>query len=138
VVTASEDRQEHALAFAAGASGVLSTACRAAEVIAAIRKLSAGDVLVSPREAVDLIWLVDQQRDAERNAHRLITQLTPRERDLLLLLAEGLNDMEMAERLSIRPKTVRNHMVHVLDKLGVHSRLQALVLAAHLGLVTLS
>jgi two-component system nitrate/nitrite response regulator NarL len=81
--------------------------------------------------------LVDQQREAEQTAHHLITQLTPRERQLLQLLAEGLDDAAIAERLGIRPKTVRNHMVHVLDKLGVHSRLQALVLAAHHGLVTL-
>jgi DNA-binding NarL/FixJ family response regulator len=137
VVTASEDRHEHALAFAAGASGVLSTMCRAVEVIAAIRKLCAGDVLVSPWDVVDLFRLVAEQREAKRTVHRLMAQFTPRERDLLQLLAEGLNDAAMAERLGISPKTVRNHMVHVLDKLGVHSRLQALVLAAQLGLVTL-
>ena len=138
VVTASEDRHEHALAFAAGASGVLSKTCRAAEIIVAIRKLCAGDTLLSPHEAVELFRLADQQREAERTAHRLIAQLTPRERELLQLLAEGLDDAAMAERLGISPKTVGNHMVHVLDKLGVHSRLQALVLAVHHGLVTLA
>jgi DNA-binding NarL/FixJ family response regulator len=138
VVTASEDRHEHALAFAAGASGVLSKTCRAAEIIVAIRKLCAGDALLSPHEAVDLFRLADQQREAERTAHRLLAQLTPRERELLQLLAEGLDDAAMAERLGISPKTVGNHMVHVLDKLGVHSRLQALVLAVHHGLVTLA
>jgi DNA-binding NarL/FixJ family response regulator len=137
VVTASEDRHEHAVAFAAGASGVLSKSSHAAEIIAAIRKVCAGDVLVSPREAVDLFRLVDQQRQAERTAHRLVAQLTPRERQLLPLLAEGLDDMAMAERLGISRKTVRNHMVNVLDKLEVHSRLQALVLAVHYGLVSI-
>jgi two-component system, NarL family, response regulator DevR len=48
-----------------------------------------------------------------------------------------LDDVTMAERLGISPKTVRNHVVSLLDKLGVHSRQQALVLAAHHGLVTL-
>jgi DNA-binding NarL/FixJ family response regulator len=137
VVTASENRQEHALALAAGALGVLSKTCRAAEIIAAVRKLCAGHALISPHEALDLFRLVDQQREAERTAHRLIDQLTPRERQLLQLLAEGLDDAAMAGRPGISPKTVRNHMVNVLDKLGVHSRLQALVLAAHYGLVTL-
>jgi len=137
VVTASEDRHEHAVAFAAGASGVLSKTAHAAEIITAIRKLCAGDTLLSPHEAVELFRLADQQREAERTAHRLIAQLTPRERELLQLLAEGLDDAAMAERLGISPKTVGNHMVHVLDKLGVHSRLQALVLAVHYGLVTL-
>ena len=137
VVTASEDRHEHAVAFAAGASGVLSKTAHAAEIITAIRKLCAGDTLLSPHEAVELFRLADQQREAERTAHRLLAQLTPRERELLQLLAEGLNDAAMAERLGISPKTVRNYMVNLLDKLGVHSRLQALVRAAHYGLVTL-
>jgi DNA-binding NarL/FixJ family response regulator len=137
VVSASEDQYEHAWAFAAGASGVLRKTSHAAEIIAAIRKLCEGDVLLSPREAIELFRLVDQRREAERTPHRLLAPLTPRERDLLQLLAEGLDDAAMAERLSISPKTVRNHMVHVLDKLGVHSRLQALVLAANHGLVTL-
>jgi DNA-binding NarL/FixJ family response regulator len=137
VVTASEDRHEHALAFAAGASGVLSKTCRAAEIITAIRKLCAGDTLLSPREAVELFRLVDEQRNAERTAHRLLAQLTPRERELLQLLAEGLDDATMAQRLGISPKTVRNYMVHILDKFNVDSRLQALVLAAHYGLVSL-
>jgi DNA-binding NarL/FixJ family response regulator len=53
------------------------------------------------------------------------------------LLAEGLDDTAMAERLGISSKTVRNHMAHLLDKLGVHSRLQALVLAARNGLVSI-
>ena len=138
VLTASEEQHERAVAFAAGASGVLSKTRHVAEIIDAIRKVCAGDALLSPHEAVDLFRLVDQQREAERTTHHLITQLTPRERELLQLLAEGLDDAEMAKRLGISPKTVRNHMVHVLDKLGVHSRLQALVLGAHYGLVTLA
>jgi DNA-binding NarL/FixJ family response regulator len=137
VVTTSEDRHEHAVAFATGASGVLSKTCRAAEIITAIRKLCAGDTLLSPREAVELFRLVDEQRNAERTAHRLLAQLTPRERELLQLLAEGLDDATMAQRLGISPKTVRNYMVHILDKFNVDSRLQALVLAAHYGLVSL-
>jgi DNA-binding NarL/FixJ family response regulator len=137
VVTASDNRRAHAAAFAAGASGVLRKTVGAAEIIAAIRRLCAGDALLSPREAIELLRLVDQQREAEQTAHRLLEQLTPRERQLLQLLAEGLDDTAMAERLGISHKTVRNHMVHLLDKLGVHSRLQALVLAVHYGLVTL-
>jgi DNA-binding NarL/FixJ family response regulator len=125
------------VAFAAGASGVVSKTAHAAEIIAAIRKVCAGDALLSPHEVVELFRLIDEQREAERVTHRLLAQLTPRERQLLPLLAEGLDDMAMAERLGISRKTVRNHMVNVLDKLEVHSRLQALVLAVHYGLVTL-
>ena len=137
VVTASRDQHASAGSLAAGASGVLSKTCNAAEIITAIRRLCAGDVLITPQEAVELFRLIGQQREAERTAQYLIAQLTPRERQLLQLLAEGLDDAAMAERLNISPKTVRNHMVHVLDKLGVHSRLQALVLAVRFGLVSI-
>jgi DNA-binding NarL/FixJ family response regulator len=137
VLTATEDRREQALAYAAGASGVLSKSSHAAEIIAAIRKVWAGEVLLSPQEAVELFQLADKQREAERVTHRLLAQLTPRERELLQLLAEGLDDATMAQRLGISPKTVRNYMVHILDKFNVDSRLQALVLAARHGLVSL-
>jgi DNA-binding NarL/FixJ family response regulator len=136
VLTASGSRHEHAAAVAAGASGVLHKAVGSAEIIAAIRRLCAGETLLSPREAVELFHLADQRREAERATHRLVAQLTPRERDLLQLLAEGLNDAAIAERLYVGPKTVRNQMVALLAKLGVDSRLQALVLAVRHNLVT--
>ena len=137
VLTSSGDRQEHALAVAAGASGVLSKAVGSAEIIAAIHRLSAGDVLLSPREAIELFRLADQRREAERATAHLTMQVTPRERELLQLLAEGLDDAAIADRLFLSPKTVRNQMTSLLAKLGVHSRLQALVLATRHGLVTL-
>ena len=138
VLTASDDRQEHAVAVAAGASGVLSKTVGSAEIVSAIRRLDAGDVLLTPSEAVELFRLVDQRQEAERAARRLREQLTPREVDLVQLLAEGLDDAAIAERLFISPKTVRNQMVGLLDKLGVDSRLQALVLAVHIGIVTIA
>src|SRR5215212_6871392 len=73
VLTASEEQHERAVAFAAGASGVLSKTRHVAEIIDAIRKVCAGDALLSPHEAVDLFRLVDQQREAERTAQHLIT-----------------------------------------------------------------
>ena len=137
LLTASGDRHLHAEAIAAGASGVLSKTVGSAEIIGAIRRLFAGEVLLSPHEAIELFRLADQRREAERSTHRIVEQLTPRERDLLLLLAEGLADVAIAERLSISPKTVRNQMVGLLAKLNVDSRLQAVVVAARHGIVTI-
>jgi DNA-binding NarL/FixJ family response regulator len=138
LLTASGDRHLHADAVAAGASGVLSKTVGSAEIIGAIRRLVAGDALLSPREAIELFRLADQRREFERSAHRLVDHLTPREHDLLRLLAEGLPDAAIAERLAISPKTVRNQMVGLLAKLQVDSRLQALVVAARHGIVTIS
>ena len=137
LLTASDDLHLHAEAIAAGASGVLIKTVGSAEIIAAIRRLFAGDALLSPREAIELFRLADKRREAERSAHRIVEQLTPRERDLLMLLAEGLDDAAIAERLYISPKTVRNQMVGLLAKLSVDSRLQALVVAARHGIVTI-
>jgi DNA-binding NarL/FixJ family response regulator len=137
LLTASGDRHLHAEAIAAGASGVLSKTVGSAEIIGAIRRLFAGEALLSPREAIELFRLADQRREAERSTHRIVEQLTPREQDLLLLLAEGLADAAIAERLSISPKTVRNQMVGLLAKLNVDSRLQAVVEAARHGIVTI-
>jgi len=137
LLTASDDRHLHAEAIAAGASGVLIKTVGSAEIIAAIRRVVAGDALLSPHEAIELFRLTDKRREAERSTHRLVEQLTPRERDLLLLLAEGLDDATIAARLSISPKTVRNQMVGLLAKLSVDSRLQAVVVAARHGIVTI-
>jgi DNA-binding NarL/FixJ family response regulator len=137
LLTASGDRHLHAEAIAAGASGILSKTVGSAEIIGAIRRLFAGEALLSASEAIELFRLADQRRAAELSGHRIIEQLTPRERDLLLLLAEGLADAAIAERLSISPKTVRNQMVGLLAKLNVDSRLQALVVAVRHGIVTI-
>jgi DNA-binding NarL/FixJ family response regulator len=137
LLTASGDRHLHAEAVAAGASGILNKTVGSAEIIGAIRRLFAGEALLSPSEAIELFRLADQRREAEMSAHRVVEQLTPRERDLLRLLAEGLADAAIAERLSISPKTVRNQMVGLLAKLNVDSRLQALVVAARHGIVTI-
>jgi len=137
VLTASGDRHLHADAIAAGASGVLSKTVGSVEIIGAIRRLFVGEALLSPGEAIELFRLADQRREAERSTQRVVEQLTPRERDLLLLLAEGLADAAIAERLSISPKTVRNQMVGLLAKLNVDSRLQALVVATRHGIVTI-
>jgi DNA-binding NarL/FixJ family response regulator len=72
-------------------------------------------------------------RDAE--THRLIRTLTRREHDLLRALADGLGDQEIADRLHVSVRTVQSHMVNLMDKLDVHSRLQALVVAVRHGIV---
>jgi DNA-binding CsgD family transcriptional regulator len=68
---------------------------------------------------------------------QLLAEFTPRELDVLSLLAEGLDTMAMALRLSIAPHTVEWHVRHVIEKLQVHSKLQAVIAAARLGLIEL-
>ncbi len=137
VLTASVDRRDLARAVEAGASGVMNKSASIEEIISAIRGLSGGEQLMSPRELVDLLRLAVQQREQDRDAELALGRLTPREREVLQALAEGLNDREIGQQLHVSTETVRTHMVNILGKLGVESRLQALVYALRHGAVTI-
>jgi DNA-binding NarL/FixJ family response regulator len=100
-----------------------------------VRRLGAGETLVPLEDVVDLLRLAARQRDEDRDAERAIAGLSPREREVLHLLAAGLESMAIAERLHISPRTERNHVASVLAKLGVHSRRQAVMLALRYGIV---
>lgn len=135
VLTASGDRRRHADAIAAGAVGILLKDSPASEIVDAVRKVSAGESILATRDAIELLRLNDQQRSSEREVAAIVDRLTPRELEILQLLAEGLGDEEIAERLFVSPKTVRNQMVSILNKMGIDSRLQALVVAVRYGIV---
>ena len=106
-------------------------------IIDALRRLAAGEQLLAPQEVIELLRLADQHRERDRAAEFALGQLTPREREVLQALAEGLTDKEIAQRLHVRTDTARNHMMRILGKLGVNSRLQALVFALRHGGVRL-
>lgn len=135
VLTASADRAEYARAVEAGAAGVLHKSSRISEIISATRRLLVGEALLSPEETVELLRLYHQHQEQTREARESIGRLTPREREILQCLVQGLSDKEISDRLYVSVGTVRNHVASTLSKLRVHSRLQALVLAIQHGLV---
>ncbi|HEX8933783.1 MAG TPA: response regulator transcription factor, partial [Pseudonocardiaceae bacterium] len=135
ILTASADQSTHARAVEAGAAGVLHKSVGIWDIIDAVRRLEIGEMLLSPDEVGELLRLASQQRTQDREARLAIESLTPREREVLQGLAGGLNDKEIAERLYLGLGTVRSHVVSILKKLGVHSRLQALVFAVRYGAV---
>ncbi len=137
VLTASTDRRIHARAVEAGAAGVLHKSARIKDVIDAVRRLKEGETLLSPNQLGELLRLAVQQHAQDREARQAIEQLTPREREVLQALADGLSDKEIAEQLYVGTGTVRNHVASLLSKLGVHSRLQAVVFAARHGAIEL-
>ena len=137
VLTASLDRAEHARAVEAGAAGVLHKSAEVDEILDSTRRLGAGETLLSPGELVELLRIAGQSREEEREARASIEQLTRREREVLRALARGLSNKQIAERLHMSVDTERTHMMNILNKLGVHSRLQALLFAARHGLVEL-
>jgi DNA-binding NarL/FixJ family response regulator len=135
VLTANADREAFARAVEAGAAGVLHKTVRIQQVVDGARTLLSGRSLFSTEEVIDLLRLAEQSRERDREAHRYVERLTPREMEVLQALADGLSDKEMSESLHVGVGTVRNHLVSIFGKLGVNSRLQALVLALRQGIV---
>jgi DNA-binding NarL/FixJ family response regulator len=105
------------------------------EVMDTIRRLAEGEALLSQKEAVELLRFADRERAEGREARWAFEQLTSREKDVLEALAEGLGDKEISARLGVGVGTVRGYVASMLSKLGVHSRLQALVFAVRHGFV---
>jgi DNA-binding NarL/FixJ family response regulator len=135
VLTASLDRAEHARAVESGAAGILHKSAGVDEIMDATRRLGEGETLLSQEELIALLRLAGQSREEEREARASIEQITPREKEVLQALGEGLSNKEIAARLHVSVDTERTHMMNILNKLGVHSRLQALLFAARHGLV---
>ena len=135
VLSASLEPARFAKAVEAGASGVLHKSAAIGEIVDAVRRLRSGEALLSPAEVIEMLRLVSRRRQEEYEAQRSIEKLTPREKQVLQALAEGLDSKDIAEKLHITIETERTHMVNILNKLGVHSRLQALVFAARYGIV---
>jgi DNA-binding NarL/FixJ family response regulator len=135
VLTASLDRTEHARAVEAGAAGVLHKSADVDAILDATRRLGEGETLLSEEELLALLRLAGQNREEEVEARASIEQITPREKEVLQKLAKGLSNKEIAAKLHMSVDTERTHMMNILNKLGVHSRLQALVFAARHDLV---
>ncbi|GAA3209568.1 response regulator [Dactylosporangium siamense] len=122
-------------ALRAGASGFLLKDVRPADLVEAIRIVARGDALLAPsatRRLLDRFAAIDATPPA---AHGALEQLTEREREVLMLLARGAANAEIAERLVVTEATVKTHVSSILRKLGVRDRVQAVVLAYDLGLV---
>ena len=135
VLSASLEPGRFARAVEAGASGVLRKSTPIKDIVEAVQMLRAGEALLSPAEVVEMLRLVGRERQEELAARQAVERLTPREKEVLEALAEGLESKEIAERLNVTVETERTHMVNILHKLGVHSRLQALIFAARYGVV---
>ena len=135
VLSASLETARFARAVESGASGVLHKSTPIKEIVDAVRTLKAGEALLSPGDVIEMLRFVNRERQEELSVRRAVERLTPREREVLQALAEGLESKEIADKLNVTVETERTHMVNILHKLGVHSRLQALVFAARHGVV---
>ncbi|MFJ5117831.1 response regulator [Kitasatospora sp. NPDC088548] len=124
-------------ALRAGASGFLLKDAPPADLIAAVRVVAAGEALLAPSVTRWLIEDFARTRPARRRDPKLrLNGLTPRETEVLELIARGLSNQEIAARLVLAEQTVKTHIGRILAKLDLRDRAQAVVLAYESGLVT--
>ena len=123
-------------ALQAGASGFLLKDTPPAQLADGIRAVAAGEALLAPTVTRRLIEEFARAGSARRSAPPELDELTPRERDVLRLLARGKSNAEIAAHFVLGETTIKTHVAHVLAKLGLRDRVQAVVLAYEAGLVT--
>ena len=138
VLTGDSSDLATARAVEAGAAGVIHKSRPVSEVTDAIRRVHAGESLLSVRETMEMLQFLARQREHDRTAQVTIGRLTQREREVLQTLAAGLSDHEIAHQFHVSTETVRTHMVNLFAKLGVDSRLKALVFGVQHELVTIT
>ncbi|MDH6219379.1 response regulator transcription factor [Streptomyces pseudovenezuelae] len=130
------DLDEHVYdALTAGASGFLLKDVTAERLFDAVRVVAAGEALLAPAITRRLIAEFARQRPRTGPARPGLDALTPRETDVLRLLAQGLSNPELAVRLHVGEETVKTHVSRILSKLGLRDRTQAVVMAYETGLV---
>jgi DNA-binding NarL/FixJ family response regulator len=122
-------------ALRAGASGFLLKDGEVTEVLRAVRVVAAGEALLSPGATRRLVEEINAWPERGRLAPALLGELTDREREVMVLVAYGLTNDEIAERLVISPATAKTHVSRTMVKLHAHDRAQLVVLAYQTGLV---
>jgi two-component system nitrate/nitrite response regulator NarL len=139
IVFHSAEESEDALldAIDAGAIAYLTKAATADQIIEAVRRASIGEVLIPVGLFAKAIARQRKAVTLKQARAKLLAEFTPRELDVLGLLAEGLDTATLATRLGIAPHTVEWHVSHLIEKLRVHSKLQAVIAAARAGLIEL-
>jgi len=134
ILTTFEDDDYIFGALAAGASGFLLKRTSPEDLIAAIHTVAAGDALLAPAVTRTVIDRAGRQPTVDASVRNRVERLTPREAEVLELVARGLSNAEIASTLVIEESTVKTHVKHVLGKLGLRDRVQAVIFAYESGL----
>jgi len=134
VLTVASEDADVASAVEAGACGFLAKETPIDDVVSAIRAAAQGAAWLSPRAAEVVLGKVRRDMGELRSEEGEAEQLSPRELDVLRLIAKGMENAQIAKILNISPRTAKNHVSSVLAKLGLPSRVQAAIYAVRRGL----
>jgi two-component system nitrate/nitrite response regulator NarL len=139
IVFHSADDSETALldAIDAGATAYLTKTATADQIVEGVRRAGRGEVLIPASLFAKAIARQRKGVTEQQEREQLLAEFTRRELEVLHLLAEGLDTADMAKRLGVASHTVEWHVRHVIEKLGAHSKLQAVIAAARRGLIEL-
>jgi two-component system, NarL family, response regulator DegU len=134
MLTMHADQEVLASAIRAGASGYLVKDCSTEEIAAAVRMASSGETALSPQLAASMLNEVRKWDKAAAEEERIVTK---REEEVLQLIADGCSTPEVAAKLYISQKTVKNHLASIYQKLDARDRTQAVLAAVRMGIVHL-
>jgi DNA-binding NarL/FixJ family response regulator len=142
MLTISDDEEDLFEAIRAGASGYLLKDIPLDEVAEAVRAVHGGQSLINPSMAGKLLTefatLAKRDSEEERAQHIAAPKLTDREMEVLKLVARGMNNRDIAKELFISENTVKNHVRNILEKLQIHSRMEAVMIAVRQKLIEFS
>jgi DNA-binding NarL/FixJ family response regulator len=128
VLTRSDDAEQISAAILAGASGYVLKRIEGASLVSGIRLVASGHSLIDPAVAARVV----EQMRLQQKSIDLICDLTPQQRRIFFLIAEGLTNRQIAARMFLAEKTIKNHVTGLLSRLGLEHRTQAALLAARL------
>ncbi|MER6671842.1 response regulator transcription factor [Streptomyces sp. NPDC000983] len=132
MLTSFDDEDALLDAIMAGASGYVLKQIRGSDLVSAVRTVATGQSMLDPATTARLMRSLRTEPAPEPAEAPELAGLSPREREILALIGEGLTNREIGKRLYLSEKTVKNHISRLLAKLGVQRRVQAAVLATHL------
>ena len=134
MLTMHADQEVLTSAIRAGASGYLVKDCSTEEIASAVRMAFSGETALSPQLAASMLDEVRRLDAPNRDEDRIVTR---REEEVLQLIADGCSTPEVAEKLYISQKTVKNHLASIYQKLDARDRTQAVLQAVRMGIVSL-
>ncbi|TQK50034.1 LuxR family two component transcriptional regulator [Streptomyces sp. SLBN-118] len=132
MLTSFDDEDALLDAIMAGASGYVLKQIKGSDLVSAVRTVASGQSMLDPATTARLMSSLRAEPNDFEPMPGALAGLSPRERDILALIGEGLTNRQIGKRLYLSEKTVKNHISRLLAKLGVHRRVQAAVLATQL------